>query len=956
MTLLVLLLFSLLLLAHPGDAKSPNVLLILADDLGFGDLGFKPFTSPEMANLRTPHLENMQKNGLTMTNFHSAAPMCSPARASILVGLFPWRLGVDYIYSQDLKRDGSQEMDHEQLPLLPNIAMMMRETGYYTAHVGKWHLGGITQVDIKARANHSQGPCFVPGINQYGFDEYVAMTEGQDGRRSGLHGSCAACSARARTHDAGNTYSTGARYLVRNDVPIPRRQRDEVLTDRQTEEAMRVISEQTRANRPFFVNLWYDAPHSPWEAIEPFYSQFEGKFPAQTLLQKYASMVANMDMNIGRLLQHLETLGIAQDTIVIFTSDNGPESGAGFTAGLKGRKRLLTEGGIRVPCLWQWKGRIPSGITINKFALSTDIFPTLLHVIRAKLPSPHRLDGFSLLPLLLQSNSKGLLSGNKLAALDNAFVVTGDERVALWYAHAPDHPKLTAAWAFGFKLLWNDYEGRKADRLPPPFRLYDVRLDGKEEHDLLPGLLSAACGAVGQLGVLEPTSWLNVSRIDRHQLASIGGGKRGSSVPPVAKNTLVAALRLINHLHVRMHLFRHLGEVDWQRYHDSKPYEALPSCQTTSAATAERISFQDAGSLLAPEFCAGADQDGCACRLAECASRWKDRSGTGWERGPLPSPGLGMGLAANRAALGDDHLSWSMASYLQTVLSQTRYKPLCSAYGGVAKKKYPQDLSHIQSEHCGENSAPVFWVSRRGLATPLALCSSGLMSLAAGNMDINALSAAIGELFYGSALSDLAGLLGAASPKSPQAVALLQSANGNSAKHHDVSPLVKRFHLHASVRRLLLGFLPVKSGNSQMACGLVVVATERDKSTTQLWAISPSSLSPTCAAVTKSAATALIADLRPAFGALPDASVVNVFPNLPEACAGAALLIVAAHLREATSLADTLGKIPRELTPSRCKEVTSQVHEWARQSANQHFAKRSSYLDRMSSDLRRLGK
>jgi arylsulfatase A-like enzyme len=119
----------------------PNVIFILADDLGFGDLGWVPFNSQLMAAVRTPNLLRMAQAGKILTNFHAASPICSPSRAAIMTGLFPWRVGVDFIYSQDVKKDGSEELDHEQLPLVPNIPMTFQHYGYYTAHVGKWHLG-----------------------------------------------------------------------------------------------------------------------------------------------------------------------------------------------------------------------------------------------------------------------------------------------------------------------------------------------------------------------------------------------------------------------------------------------------------------------------------------------------------------------------------------------------------------------------------------------------------------------------------------------------------------------------------------------------------------------------------------------------------------------------------------------------------------------------------------------
>lgn len=125
----VIIISILLLVSRTSSTKRPNIIFILADDLGYGDLGWKPFNSDMMRNVKTPHLQRLAKRGMILTNFHVAAPVCSPSRASIMTGLFPWRLGVDFIYAGDLKKDGSEEMDHEQLPLLPNIAMSLRDAG-----------------------------------------------------------------------------------------------------------------------------------------------------------------------------------------------------------------------------------------------------------------------------------------------------------------------------------------------------------------------------------------------------------------------------------------------------------------------------------------------------------------------------------------------------------------------------------------------------------------------------------------------------------------------------------------------------------------------------------------------------------------------------------------------------------------------------------------------------------
>ena len=128
----------------------------------------QPFTSA-MVLTPTPGLRRMASNGMMLTNFHTASPICSPSRASIMTGLFPWRMGIDFIYDQDLKLDGTQELDHEELPLIPNLAITLHDAGYYTAHIGKWHLGGMNIPDITNRS--MSGDCTTPGINQYGFDE-----------------------------------------------------------------------------------------------------------------------------------------------------------------------------------------------------------------------------------------------------------------------------------------------------------------------------------------------------------------------------------------------------------------------------------------------------------------------------------------------------------------------------------------------------------------------------------------------------------------------------------------------------------------------------------------------------------------------------------------------------------------------------------------------------------------
>jgi arylsulfatase A len=602
-----------------SNDNRPNVIIILADDLGYGDLGWAPFIGNEMTAVRTPNLRSMADNGLIMTNFHTASPLCSPSRASIMVGLFPWRLGVDFIYAGDLKHDGTEEIDHEQLPLIPNIAMSFHDAGYYTAHIGKWHLGGQTHVDIprrKAGYSSSDG-CKTPGILQYGFDEYVGMSEGTG-------------SMRYHTHQAGNTYTAGSNHLFKNDIPLPKPDQPEILTDRQTDEAMRVINEQVILGKPFFLNLWYDAPHSPWEAIPPYYDQFDANSFGTILLRKYASMIMNMDMNVGRILQLLDKLDIASNTIVCFTSDNGPENNAGSAGPFLGLKRLLTEGGIRVPMILQWKGRIKANTKSDKFALTTDLYPTLTHAAGIAMPPHIRIDGTSFLPVL---------EGKAVAH-------RGDERIVLWYTHSPGYSKFTAAWSHGYKLLWNDYEGRIGAKLPPVYRLFNMRSDPTERNNLLPSLLNN-CDQVDQ--------WTRV-RMDSF-----------------ARSPSSAMIMLLGiQLQLQAHLFRYLGDLDWRIMHRNPTYLYYPSCHQRRSI-AESLTWHTP--YLRPQFCGyniiyENAKSSCIGDPQEISATWNHLSAaiSSWMSGSL-SYGI-----AHLASLGS-----GLERSILHLVNITKYQPFCSS-------------------------------------------------------------------------------------------------------------------------------------------------------------------------------------------------------------------------------------------------------------------------------------
>jgi len=414
--------------------------MILADDLGYGDLSVPPFTGH---GIKTPELEAMALSSVVMTNFHVAAPICTPTRASILTGLFPWRVGIYSIY-------GSGPQAYEHLAVVPNLPMTFLEAGYHTAHIGKWHLGGMRGSDLAGRREaykKSKGASCQevnPGPHQHGFVEYVAMEEGLD-------------SYRLKTMIPKSTlYHEGAKYLVRNEEPYTKS--NDILTNRQADEAIRVMNETVASGKNFFIHLWFDAPHGPWEIIEPYnkwYSptKWEG---ANSRNAKYATMVSSMDANIGRVRRAIQDMGIAENTLIVFLSDNGPEEMAGSAGPFKGRKRSLYEGGIRVPCIWEWKGRLTPGKKIDAFGLSTDLFPTFLDAAGLTKPPRIKIDGTSL-----------------LAILEGKSFRKGDERLVTW--HKDIGGKAGAAWSHGYKLV-------KVGNEPQVF--FDMRLDDKENSPI----------------------------------------------------------------------------------------------------------------------------------------------------------------------------------------------------------------------------------------------------------------------------------------------------------------------------------------------------------------------------------------------------------------------------------------------------------------------------------------
>jgi arylsulfatase A-like enzyme len=368
LTLLTLLLAPLAAI-HAADAPKPkpNIIFLLADDLGWGDLGC--YGHP---HIRTPNLDALAADGRLYTSFYANGPVCSPSRAAFMTGQFPSRLRVFGALGEDSDEKGKGNVKFVD-PAAPNMARILKQQGYATGHFGKWHLDAIRDPDA-------------PPISQYGFDE-------------------------SRAHVA-----TGPSF-DELEKQLPRGEGKNARSSEWIINASLDFLERHKQG-PVFMNIWFMVPHaslSPSREQRDGYKQFRsnGKLhdavlrkgiggDISTPQEMYYPSVTEMDTQIGRLIQKLKEMGTYENTILIFSSDNGPESihiakamhsGVGSTGVFRGQKRSLYDGGIRVPFIISWpKGGIPRGTVDRELPVSgVDLLPSLLGLMG--VPQPPELKG-----------------------------------------------------------------------------------------------------------------------------------------------------------------------------------------------------------------------------------------------------------------------------------------------------------------------------------------------------------------------------------------------------------------------------------------------------------------------------------------------------------------------------------------------------------------------------------
>jgi arylsulfatase A len=350
------------LCGQAAQKRPPNIIVILADDLGWGDLGC--YGHPV---IRTPHLDRMAREGMRCTDFYSAAEVCTPSRAALLTGRYPVRNGMCHDKFRVLRNNSAGGLPDTEVTL----AQLLRGRGYATACIGKWHLGHL--------------PHYLP--TRRGFDRYFGMPYSND-----MKPAPDAPKGRPRFFEENNAHWRTP--LIRNETIVEEAPDQRQLTRRYTDEALAFIAEHK--DRPFFLYLPHTFPHVPLFASK----DFRGKSPAGI----YGDVVEELDANVGRILDYLRQERLDKDTLVVFTSDNGPwlifDQHGGSAGPLREGKGSTWEGGMRVAGIFWWPGRIPAGPAQQQVACTMDLFATGVKLAGAELPRDRSIDGIDLSPLL----------------------------------------------------------------------------------------------------------------------------------------------------------------------------------------------------------------------------------------------------------------------------------------------------------------------------------------------------------------------------------------------------------------------------------------------------------------------------------------------------------------------------------------------------------------------------
>jgi arylsulfatase A-like enzyme len=399
-----------------GGAKRPNIILCMTDDQGWGEIGYnRPW-----GGLKTPELDKMAASGIRFTRFYAASPVCSPTRCSVLTGRHPSRYRC-WRYGMGLR------------PREVTLAEAAKRAGYVTGHFGKWHVGGGFGNNKPLPADGRDSP------GNHGFDEWVSSSNYCDLNPTFYH--------------------KGKKVRFKGDT-------SDIIVD----QALKFIKRVSEEKKPFLALVWYPSPHTPHRALPADKAPYVKK-PGAAFADKLGELAA-VDRSVGRLRRELREMGIAEDTIVWFCSDNGGDHSRRCNRGLRGRKGELWEGGIRVPAILEWPARFGKPKAIDTPCVTSDIYPTMLEILDVEVPNqPKPIDGVGILPIL---------SGK-----------TRERSKPIGFSYTP-YPRHEEPWGTPAALIDGNYklhlrpqkdrEGKRTGF--PPVELYDLVKDPKESKDI----------------------------------------------------------------------------------------------------------------------------------------------------------------------------------------------------------------------------------------------------------------------------------------------------------------------------------------------------------------------------------------------------------------------------------------------------------------------------------------
>ena len=417
--------------------SSPNIVIIFMDDLGYGDI-----SNFGAINYKTPNIDRMANQGMLFTNFYSAQAVCSASRAGLLTGTYPNRIGI----SGALMPYSKKGLHKDEI----TIAEMLRDEGYATGIFGKWHLG------------HQKK--FLP--NNHGFDTYLGIPYSNDMWPVDFD---------------GNQISDTSSWKKKTYPQLPLIQDFEkikeiktledqsILTTLYTEKSVEFINENK--DRPFFLYLPHSMPHVPIAV--------SNKFLGKSKQGLYGDLMMEIDWSVGEIVKSIESNNLSENTLIIFTSDNGPwlnfGNHAGSTGGLREGKGTSFEGGQRVPTVMMWGGVIPEGKIANQLSSTIDILPTIAHITGGKLPE-HKIDGINIFDIL---------KGTEKEPRDHFYYYYGNNNLE---AVRKDNWKLLlphSSRSYKGVLPKNDGHGGPYSRIETGLELYNLRRDPGEEYDVI---------------------------------------------------------------------------------------------------------------------------------------------------------------------------------------------------------------------------------------------------------------------------------------------------------------------------------------------------------------------------------------------------------------------------------------------------------------------------------------